>query len=230
MHSTEPQREQTGNAGPQEPLTERQRRVYDAIRDLISRQGFAPSLREIGQAAGLKSTSSVQHQLQVLELKGYIRRDANKGRAIEIIGPQDVPVSFGAELQPEGDAYLASRDVPLVGAIAAGTPITAEQHVEDVMRLPVRLTGTGNLFMLEVHGDSMIDAAICDGDFVVVREQQDAENGDIVAALLGEEATVKTFRQEHGHIWLIPHNPNYSPIDGTHAQIMGKVVTVLRRL
>lgn len=98
------------------------------------------------------------------------------------------------------------------------------------MRLPVRLTGTGNLFMLEVHGDSMIDAAICDGDFVVVREQQTAENGDIVAALLGDEATVKTFRQEHGHIWLIPHNPNYSPIDGTHAQIMGKVVTVLRRL
>lgn len=231
MHSTEPQREQPDAAAPQEPLTERQRRVYDAIRELISRQGFAPSLREIGQAAGLRSTSSVQHQLQVLELKGYIRRDANKGRAIEIIGTQDVPVSFGMELQLEEDAsYPASQDVPLVGAIAAGVPITAEQHVEDVMRLPVRLTGTGNLFMLEVHGDSMIDAAICDGDFVVVREQQTAENGDIVAALLGDEATVKTFRQEHGHIWLIPHNPNYSPIDGTHAQIMGKVVTVLRRL
>ncbi|PLS27903.1 LexA family transcriptional regulator [Bifidobacterium anseris] len=230
MHSTEPQREQPGVAGPQEPLTERQRRVYDAIRDLISRQGFAPSLREIGQAAGLRSTSSVQHQLQVLELKGYIRRDANKGRAIEIIGTQDVPVAFGEGMQAPEDAYAALQDVPLVGAIAAGVPITAEQHVEDVMRLPVRLTGTGNLFMLEVHGDSMIDAAICDGDFVVVREQQTAENGDIVAALLGDEATVKTFRQEHGHIWLIPHNPNYSPIDGTHAQIMGKVVTVLRRL
>lgn len=230
MHSTEPQREQPGSAGPQEPLTERQRRVYDAIRDLISRQGFAPSLREIGQAAGLRSTSSVQHQLQALELKGYIRRDANKGRAIELTGPQDVPVAFGEGMQAPGDAYAALQEVPLVGAIAAGVPITAEQHVEDVMRLPVRLTGTGNLFMLEVHGDSMIDAAICDGDFVVVREQQNAENGDIVAALLGDEATVKTFRQEHGHIWLIPHNPNYSPIDGTHAQIMGKVVTVLRRL
>lgn len=230
MHSTEPQREQPDAAGPQEPLTERQRRVYDAIRELISRQGFAPSLREIGQAAGLRSTSSVQHQLQVLELKGYIRRDANKGRAIEIIGTQDVPVAFGEGMQAPEDAYAALQDVPLVGAIAAGVPITAEQHVEDVMRLPVRLTGTGNLFMLEVHGDSMIDAAICDGDFVVVREQQTAENGDIVAALLGDEATVKTFRQEHGHIWLIPHNPNYSPIDGTHAQIMGKVVTVLRRL
>ena len=125
---------------------------------------------------------------------------------------------------------ITSRDVPLVGRIAAGVPITAEQHVDDVMRLPERLTGTGNLFMLEVHGDSMIDAAICDGDFVVVREQNTAENGDIVAALLDDEATVKTFRKDHGHVWLIPHNPAYSPIDGTHAEIMGKVVTVLRKI
>lgn len=131
----------------------------------------------------------------------------------------------GMDLEPSD--FL---DVPLVGAIAAGQPITAEQHVEDVMRLPVRLTGTGNLFMLEVKGDSMIDAAICDGDFVVVREQHNAENGDIVAALLDDEASRETFRQEHGHTWLIPHNPNYAPIDGTHAQIMGKVVTVLRKI
>ena len=127
-------------------------------------------------------------------------------------------------------SIMASHDVPLVGRIAAGVPITAEQHVDDVMRLPERLTGTGNLFMLEVHGDSMIDAAICDGDFVVVREQNSAENGDIVAALLNDEATVKTFRKDHGHVWLIPHNPAYSPIDGTHAEIMGKVVTVLRKI
>ena len=127
-------------------------------------------------------------------------------------------------------SIMASHDVPLVGRIAAGVPITAEQHVDDVMRLPERLTGTGNLFMLEVHGDSMIDAAICDGDFVVVREQNSAENGDIVAALLDDEATVKTFRKDHGHVWLIPHNPAYSPIDGTHAEIMGKVVTVLRKI
>lgn len=227
MHSTESQHDEPA---ADESLTERQQRVLDAIRALTSRQGFAPSLREIGQAAGLKSTSSVQHQLQVLEAKGYIRRDANKGRAIEVIGSQNLPVVVDAYAQGSDDAYVASHDVPLVGAIAAGVPITAEQHVEDVMRLPVRLTGTGHLFMLEVHGDSMIDAAICDGDFVVVREQQDAENGDIVAALLGDEATVKTFRHEHGHTWLIPHNPNYSPIDGTHAQIMGKVVTVLRKI
>ena len=123
-----------------------------------------------------------------------------------------------------------AHDVPLVGRIAAGVPITAEQHVDDVMRLPERLTGSGTLFMLEVHGDSMVDAAICDGDYVVVREQNSAVNGDIVAALLDDEATVKTFRKENGHVWLMPHNPAYSPIDGTHATIMGKVVTVLRKL
>ena len=128
------------------------------------------------------------------------------------------------------ESILASRDVPLVGRIAAGVPITAEQHIDDVMRLPQRLTGSGKLFMLEVHGDSMIDAAICDGDYVVISEQPSAVNGDIVAALLDDEATIKTFRKDNGHIWLIPHNPAYSPIDGTHAQIMGKVVSVLRRL
>ena len=215
-----------------ESLTKRQLQVLDAIRKLLEEQGFAPSLREIGKAANLKSTSSVQHQLHALESKGFIRRDPNKGRAIELVETQDgtsggnpiVPFD-GMDLEPSD--FL---DVPLVGAIAAGQPITAEQHVEDVMRLPVRLTGTGNLFMLEVKGDSMIDAAICDGDFVVVREQHNAENGDLVAALLDDEATVKTFRQEHGHTWLIPHNPNYAPIDGTHAQIMGKVVTVLRKI
>ena len=170
-----------------ESLTKRQLQVLDAIRKLLEEQGFAPSLREIGKAANLKSTSSVQHQLHALESKGFIRRDPNKGRAIELVETQD--------------------------GTSGGNP-----------------TGTGNLFMLEVKGDSMIDAAICDGDFVVVREQHNAENGDIVAALLDDEATVKTFRQEHGHTWLIPHNPNYAPIDGTHAQIMGKVVTVLRKI
>ncbi|NEG70039.1 transcriptional repressor LexA [Bifidobacterium sp. BRDM6] len=221
------------DANPASGLTERQQKVMDAIRTLSAEHGFAPSLREIGQAAGLKSTSSVQHQLRVLEEKGYIRRDPNKGRAIEIREPRlkERPAVVNvAPFTSEDNAFQMSQDVPLVGEIAAGVPITAEQHVEDVMRLPVRLTGTGNLFMLEVHGDSMIDAAICDGDFVVVREQHTAENGDIVAALLGDEATVKTFREENGHVWLIPHNPNYAPIDGTYAQVMGKVVTVLRKM
>ena len=163
--------------------------------------------------------------------------NANKGRAIEVVSFDDTSSSskatqvipFPSQSDSSG-SIMASRDVPLVGRIAAGVPITAEQHVDDVMRLPERLTGTGNLFMLEVHGDSMIDAAICDGDFVVVREQNTAENGDIVAALLDGEDAGKTFRKDHGHVWLIPHNPAYSPIDGTHAEIMGKVVTVLRKI
>ena len=241
----------------QADLTERQHRVLQAIRRHIETRGYAPSYREIGQAAGLRSPSSVKHQLQVLEDKGLIHMSANKGRAIELIdgaatesgrpddgvdagGPRErVIVPFpGSSLplggqQRDGEAtssILESRDVPLVGRIAAGAPITAEQSVEDVMRLPERLTGAGELFMLEVHGDSMIDAAICDGDFVVVRRQQTAQNGDIVAALLDDEATVKTFRADRGHVWLMPHNPAYSPIDGTHATVMGKVVTVLRKL
>ncbi|MBT1172266.1 transcriptional repressor LexA [Bifidobacterium sp. MA2] len=245
------------------PLTDRQRRILEAITSYQSERGFAPSFRDIGEAAGLKSPSSVKHQLQVLADRGYIRLNANKGRAIEILRPADgadggsprihapvspartvEPVEDGGAAAPDGTAViyrfpapeepqsvLESRDVPLVGRIAAGAPITAEQHVDDVMRLPERLTGSGGrLFMLEVHGDSMIDAAICDGDFVVVREQPDAVNGDIVAALLDGEATVKTYRRERDRLWLIPHNPSYAPIDGTHATIMGKVVTVLRKL
>ncbi len=213
--------------------------MLDAIKTHLAKQGFAPSFREIGEAAGLKSPSSVKHQLQVLDEKGFIRMNANKGRAIEVVNLNDEEPngkvaqviqfpSKGGDI-PFGSS-MASHDVPLVGRIAAGVPITAEQHVDDVMRLPERLTGSGTLFMLEVHGDSMIDAAICDGDFVVVREQNSAVNGDIVAALLDDEATVKTFRKENGHVWLMPHNPAYSPIDGTHATIMGKVVTVLRKL
>ena len=222
-------------------LTERQRNIIDAIQNSLAIHGFPPSFREIGEAVGLRSPSSVKHQLRALEEKGILRISANKGRAIEIIN-DTVPAAKNASNTSqhysqavdvslyETDAVINSHDVPLVGRIAAGTPITAEQHIEDVMRLPERLTGTGNLFMLEVHGDSMIDAAICDGDYVVVREQHEAINGDIVAALLDNEATVKTFRNDNGHVWLIPHNPAYSPIDGSHATIMGKVVTVLRKL
>lgn len=220
-------------------LTERQSKIMDAIQQNIAVHGFPPSFREIGELVGLRSTSSVKHQLKALELKGLIRISANKGRAIEVIGhnpvtsstqrQQSEPLGVDVDMY-ESESIQTSHDVPLVGRIAAGTPITAEQHIDDVMRLPERLTGTGNLFMLEVHGDSMIDAAICDGDYVVVREQHDACNGDIVAALLDNEATVKTFRNDNGHVWLIPHNPTYSPIDGTNATIMGKVVTVLRKI
>ncbi len=221
-------------------LTERQRNIMAAIQNSINKHGFPPSFREIGEAVGLRSPSSVKHQLRTLETKGYIRISANKGRAIEVMNnssnKEENPQFIKSDARSvdismyDSEAVINSHDVPLVGRIAAGAPITAEQHIEDVMRLPERLTGTGNLFMLEVHGDSMIDAAICDGDYVVVREQHEAVNGDIVAALLDNEATVKTFRNDHGHVWLIPHNPAYSPIDGSHATIMGKVVTVLRKI
>lgn len=222
-------------------LTERQRAIVNAIQNSLKIHGFPPSFREIGEAVGLRSPSSVKHQLRALEEKGVLRISANKGRAIEILDDSvsdsktntiiNKSYSKSVDIAAyDSDSVINSRDVPLVGRIAAGIPITAEQHVEDVMRLPERLTGTGNLFMLEVHGDSMIDAAICDGDYVVVREQHEAVNGDIVAALLDNEATVKTFRNDNGHVWLIPHNPAYSPIDGSHATIMGKVVTVLRKI
>lgn len=225
------ERERKKNQEAHTDLTDRQERVLQAIRAHLEEQGYVPSFREIGRDAGLKSTSSVKHQLQVLEELGYIRLTANKGRAIELVQEQEPTariVPFPTFDQDE--AIANSHDVPLVGRIAAGQPILADQHIDDVMRLPERLTGTGQLFMLEVHGDSMVDAAICDGDFVVVRQQNQAENGEIVAALLDDEATVKTFRRDGDHIWLIPHNPAYSPIDGTHATIMGKVVTVLRKV
>lgn len=225
---------------PDDGLSARQQNILDAIRAHIDQYGYAPSFREIGEAVGLKSSSSVKHQLAALESRGLIRISANKSRAIELIGApkpsarqnDDSPAKIHPFPISAEDTNGADdcRDVPLIGRIAAGKPITAEQHVDDVMRLPKRLTGDGTLFMLEVHGDSMVDAAICDGDFVVIREQHVADNGDIVAALLDDEATVKTFQQKDGHVWLMPHNPAYSPIDGTYATIMGKVVSVLRRL
>jgi repressor LexA len=168
-----------------------------------------------------------------------LRQDPNRPRAIEVVLPEELesglssPAAASVALAPHsssGSSRAAAVEVPLVGRIAAGGPILAEQEVEDTFALPRQLTGEGELFLLRVSGDSMIDAAICDGDFVVVRRQSDAETGDIVAALLGDEATVKTLRRRDGHVWLMPHNPAYEPIDGTHAQIMGKVVSVMRKV
>lgn len=216
---------------PDGPLTDRQRRILDTIRESVELRGYPPSMREIGEAVGLASSSSVKHQLSALETKGYLRRDPNRPRAIEVVLPDEVaePLepthSPGA---PDTNEHLSM--VPLVGRIAAGGPVLADQEVEDVFALPKQLTGDGELFMLNVTGDSMIDAAICDGDWVVVRRQNTADNGDIVAALLDDEATVKTFRRKDGQVWLMPHNPAYTPIDGTHARIMGKVVSVMRRV
>ncbi len=213
-------------------ITDRQRRILEAIRDSVTTRGYPPSMREIGEVVGLTSSSSVKHQLSALQAKGFLRQDPNRPRALEVVLPDDdadVPaVTTSVVAAPRDDDRIV--DVPLVGRIAAGGPILADQQVEDVFALPRQLTGDGELFMLKVSGDSMIDAAICDGDWVVVRRQQSAENGDIVAALLDDEATVKTLRRRDGQVWLMPHNPAYTPIDGTHAQIMGKVVSVMRRL
>jgi len=188
-------------------------------------------MREIGEVVGLTSSSSVKHQLSALQAKGFLRQDPNRPRALEVVMPdEDAEMALAPAAHTEYVDDGRVVHVPLVGRIAAGGPILADQQVEDTFALPRQLTGDGELFMLKVAGESMIDAAICDGDWVVVRRQQDAENGDIVAALLDNEATVKTLRRRDGQVWLMPHNPAYTPIDGTHAQIMGKVVSVMRRI
>jgi len=208
-------------------LSAKQQAILEMIQRSVATQGYPPSMREIGDAVGLSSLSSVTHQLNQLELSGYVRRDPNRPRAIEVLIDVPSAVDESSTISPSmGDAAM----VPLVGRIAAGIPITAEQHVEEVFPLPRQLVGKGELFMLKVVGDSMIDAAICDGDWVVVRQQQTAENGDIVAAMLDDEATVKVFRQRDGHTWLLPRNSNFEPILGDYAQVLGKVVTVLRAL
>ncbi|QGQ21019.1 transcriptional repressor LexA [Cellulomonas sp. JZ18] len=220
-------------------LTARQRRVLETIRVAVETRGYPPSMREIGEAVGLTSPSSVKHQLTALERKGYLRRDPHRPRAIEVVQPDDArpaPTStppgglaLGADA-PERDGAPAPSYVPVVGRIAAGGPILAEQVVEDVFPLPRQLVGDGDLFLLRVAGDSMVDAAICDGDWVVVRRQPVAENGEIVAAMIDGEATVKTLKRADGHVWLLPHNAAYAPILGDEATVLGRVVSVLRSL
>jgi repressor LexA len=235
-------------------LTPRQRHVLDTIRDAVEQRGYPPSMREIGEAVGLTSPSSVAHQLATLERKGYLRRDPNRPRAIEVVHPDDgrrarTPGTVGdrsagadAREPRERPGFRSGAHddeamqvpeasmVPLVGRIAAGGPLLAEQVVEDVFPLPRQVVGDGTLFLLQVVGDSMIDAAICDGDWVVVRQQPVAENGEIVAAMIDGEATVKTYRRRDGHVWLMPHNPSYTPIPGDDATLLGKVTAVLRRV
>jgi repressor LexA len=219
-------------------LTARQRRVLEVIRDSVERRGYPPSMREIGDAVGLTSPSSVSHQLHALERKGFIRRDPNRPRALEVLVPGERAdrldggdlLAAGVDETGSGDLRPAPSYVPLVGRIAAGGPILAEQAVEDVFPLPRQIVGEGTLFLLKVAGDSMVDAAICDGDWVVVRQQPVAENGEIVAAMIDGEATVKTYKRRDGHVWLLPHNPAYEPIPGDDAVVLGRVVAVLRRV
>jgi len=207
-------------------LTPRQQRVLAHIKVSLEQRGYPPSMREIGEAVGLTSSSSVAHQLKVLEQKGFLKRDPNRPRALQVTLPEEM----GFDETGTGDAMPAATNVPVVGRIAAGGPILAEERIEDVFPLPKQLVGDGQLFLLEVSGDSMIEAAICNGDYVVIRQQPTADNGDIVAAMIDGEATVKTFQKKDGQVWLLPHNPAYDPIDGTHATILGKVTAVLRRV
>jgi repressor LexA len=208
-------------------LSDKQLAILDVIQRSVSDRGYPPSMREIGDAVGLSSLSSVTHQLNQLELSGYLRRDPNRPRALEVL--IEMPTSDA--VAPDnavavGDAAM----VPLVGRIAAGVPIMADQMIDEVFPLPRQLVGKGELFMLKVVGDSMIDAAICDGDWIVVRQQKTAENGEIVAAMLDNEATVKVFQQRDGHTWLLPRNSAFAPILGDYAEVLGKVVAVMRSL
>lgn len=228
-------------------ISDRQLAILRAICSAIAERGFPPTVREIGQIVGLKSSSSVKYQLDLLEHENLIARDPRRPRTIEVTDrglelasfeppapaiptSTRVPGTASYRLDDSDVAITAPVNVPAVGRIAAGGPILAEQHVEDVFPLPRQLTGDGDLFMLSVSGNSMIDAAICDGDWVVVRRQPVAENGEIVAAMIDGEATVKTLSRKDGHVWLLPRNTNYAPIPGDQAQILGKVVTVLRAL
>lgn len=218
-------------------LTARQRSVLETIRNSVEERGYPPSMREIGEIVGLASPSSVKHQLQALERKGYLRRDPRRPRAIEVVHPDNARTVAPFEGGDLGEEHLGEQDgaprpayVPVVGRIAAGGPVLADQVVEDVFPLPRQLVGEGELFLLKVTGDSMIDAAICDGDWVVVRRQPVAENGEIVAAMIDGEATVKTLSRRDGHVWLLPRNTAYAPIPGDESVILGRVVSVLRAL
>ncbi|MFB7716300.1 MULTISPECIES: transcriptional repressor LexA [unclassified Nocardia] len=203
-------------------LHPRQQQILCTIRDWVQRHGYSPSTREIGDSVGLKSGSSVSKHLKALEDRGFLTRSESVTR------PMDVRLFLksAAPQQTSGD----SVPVPVVGDIAAGTPILAEEHTDDVLSLPRELVGRGTVFGLRVRGDSMIDAAICDGDIVVIRKESEAHSGEIVAAMIDGEATVKVYRRRNGHVYLEPRNPAYDVIDGDKAVVLGKVVSVMRRV
>lgn len=202
-------------------ITTRQQEILDYISRTVEGRGYPPSVREIGEAVGLSSPSTVHSHLSALVKSGHLRRDPTKPRAIEVVA---------APQPPAGISRSDVRDVPLVGRIAAGSPMLAAEDITEVYPLPVSLVGREPVFMLEVRGDSMIDAGILDGDLVVVRRQPDADNGDIVAALIdGEEATVKRLRKGEGRVTLIAENPDYAPMVFTDGlEILGRVISVLR--
>ncbi len=203
-------------------LPVRQQKILVAIRDWVVKHGYSPSTRQIGEAVGLRSSSSVSKHLATLEEKGFLSRSQSMSRPIDVR-------MFLQDSRPQAPTD-DSVSVPVVGDIAAGTPISAIEHLDDTLKLPRELTGRGTIFALRVRGDSMIDAAICDGDMVVIRQQTEAHSGQIVAAMIDEEATVKVYRRRNGHVYLEPRNEAYEVIDGDNAVILGIVVSVLRNV
>jgi len=204
---------------PQKGLTRRQQEILDFILAEINRKGYPPSVREIGHAVGLTSSSTVHSHLAALEKKGYIRRDPTKPRALEVLD---------FRLTDKGISPDKVRNVPLVGRVAAGTPLLAQENIEDNFAIPSELAGD-NTFMLRVKGESMIDAGILDGDYIVVRQQPTANNGEIVVALVGDEATVKRFYKKGDRIVLKPENKLMEPIIVPDATILGRVIGLMRK-
>ena len=223
-----------GKPGPDHVLTWRQRKILQAIRDSVQKRGYPPSMREIAEAVGLISTSSVSYQLSILERKGYLHRDVRRPRTVEVRlpGQPTIPPDRGpgTEETPGRPARPETVHVPLVGRIDPGRPLLAAQQIEEVFPLPRKLVGEGRVFMLRVAGDSMINAAIADGDWVVIRAQETADAGDIVAAMIDGQATVKTLSRSGGHAWLTPQNRDFLPILADDAAIIGKVVAVIRQV
>ncbi|MEU1623137.1 transcriptional repressor LexA [Streptomyces sp. NPDC005722] len=212
-------------------LTSRQAHIVDVIVDSVARRGYPPSMREIGQAVGLASTSSVAHQVMALQRKDVLEQDPHRSRTYRVRASW-VQRRTGGDVEPaEAELQMPSPVfVPVLGRIAAGVPILAEEVVEEFFPLPRELVGDGELFALQVAGDSMTGAAICDGDWVTVRRQQAADNGDIVAALIKGEATVKRLKRESDRVWLLPESPAFTPIEAKGATVLGKVVAVVRAL
>jgi len=220
---------------PSAILSERQQEILDFLTAFTAKNGYPPSVRDIGNAVGLSSSSTVHSHLNALEDKGYIRRDPSSARAISLIS-RDVQASHNAQTSTRGDSSRILRlprnvvELPLVGQVAAGLPTLAEQNIEDSMLLPTQIVGDAGSFMLTVKGDSMIEAGILDGDYVVVKEQPTANNGEIVVALVDDEATVKTFYRESDRIRLQPENHTMEPIYARDVLILGKVIALLRAL
>lgn len=208
-------------------MTAMQQKIYDYIAAFIRTQGYPPSVREIGEAVGLKSPSTVHFHIKHLEELGYLSKDGRKGRALTLVERQDAAPAAAPSVEPVQEAVPAPGRVPVLGDVAAGTPILAQECIDDY--IPFDTQGRdGEFFALRVRGESMLNAGILPGDLVVVHQQKTAQNGEIVVALLEDEATVKRLSRRNGQVWLLPENEAYSPIDGRHASILGKVAAVVR--